>query len=59
MHWLRIHGGRDSVEPYAIETVYERNHAFDDFFRHEKVQVEETYTLSNDVVNFGPDGKKR
>ena len=38
--------------------MYERNHVFDNFFRHEKIRFQEYYTPDHDV-EFGADGKKK
>ena len=56
--WLRVHGGRDVVDPFFREAMYERNHVFDNFFRHEKIRFQEYYTPDHDV-EFGADGKKK
>lgn len=56
--WLRVHAGRDVVDPFFREAMYERNHAFDNFFRHEKIKFQEYYTPDHEI-EFGPDGKKK
>ena len=56
--WLRVYAGRDVVDPFFREAMYEKNHAFDDFFRHEKFMIQEYYTPAHDI-EFGPDGKKK
>lgn len=56
--WLQAHAGRDVIDPYFRDAMYEKNHAFDDFFRHEKVRFQEYYTPAHDI-EYGPDGKKK
>ena len=56
--WLRVQGGRDIVDPHFRQAMYERNHFFDNFFRHEKIRFQEYYTPDQDI-EFGPDGKKK
>ena len=57
--WLRVHTGRDSVDPYFREAMQERNHAFENFFRHEKVRFMEYYTPDAEGPAFGEDGSRK
>ena len=56
-HFLRIHAGRNSVEPHHRDDLVEKNNRLKTFFSHERIMMTEYY--SADADDAGKKKKKK